>query len=52
MNPNSRTVVVTGASSGIGLGLAKAYLDQGFNVVGSARNAERLAATAEELGNP
>ena len=52
MNPNSRTVVVTGASSGIGLGLAKAYLDQGFNVVGSARNAERLAAAAEELGNP
>ncbi|MBT8767054.1 SDR family NAD(P)-dependent oxidoreductase [Metapseudomonas boanensis] len=47
---NNRTVVITGASSGIGLGLAKAYLAQGFNVVGNARSAERLAEAAEQLG--
>ncbi|WP_372877579.1 SDR family NAD(P)-dependent oxidoreductase [Pseudomonas sp.] len=47
---NNRTVVITGASSGIGLGLAKAYLARGFNVVGNARSAERLADAAETLG--
>ena len=48
----SPTVVITGASSGIGLGLAQAYLGRGFNVVANARTAERLAAAAEQLGNP
>lgn len=47
---NSRTVVITGASSGIGLGLAKAYLARGFSVVGNARTAARLADAAETLG--
>ena len=46
---NNRTVVITGASSGIGLGLAKAYLARGFNVVGNARSAARLADAAEAL---
>lgn len=47
-----RTVVITGASSGIGLGLAAAYLRRGFNVVGNARTAERLQAARQALGNP
>ena len=48
---NNRTVVITGASSGIGLGLAKAYLARGFNVVGNARAEARLADAAETLGS-
>ena len=51
---NKQTVVITGASSGIGLGLARAFIDQGYNVVGTARSAERLheafEAEAERLG--
>ena len=49
---NSRTVVITGASSGIGFGLAKAFLASGFNVVGNARSAERLEQAREQLGSP
>jgi len=38
MNSNHKqTVVITGASSGIGLGLTKAFLNQGFNVVANSR---------------
>ena len=52
MNSNTRTVVITGASSGIGFALAQAYLARGYNVVGNARSAERLQAAAERLGKP
>ena len=49
---NSKTVVITGASSGIGFGLAKAFLASGFNVVGNARSAERLAEAKAQLDSP
>lgn len=47
-----KTVIVTGASSGLGFAIAQAYLARGYNVVGNARSLERLQAAAEQLGNP
>jgi len=52
MSTDNKTVVITGASSGIGFALAEEYLKRGYNVVGNARTAERLQAAAEKLGNP
>lgn len=47
-----RTVIITGASSGLGFALAQAYLERGDNVVGNARSQARLDQAAERLGNP
>ncbi len=41
---DNETILITGASSGIGLGVAEAYVKRGANVVLNARNAARLAA--------
>ncbi|NSZ03181.1 SDR family oxidoreductase [Agrobacterium tumefaciens] len=49
---DAKTVVITGASTGIGLAIAKAYLALGYNVVGNSRSREKLEAAADELGNP
>jgi len=39
MNDNHKqTALITGASSGIGLGLTRGFLDAGFNVVANSRN--------------
>lgn len=46
-----KTVVITGASSGIGYALAEAYLAKGYNVVGNARTSARLEEAAKKLGN-
>ncbi|AEV63736.1 SDR family NAD(P)-dependent oxidoreductase [Pseudomonas ogarae] len=48
----NKTVIITGASSGIGLGLVKAFLARGYNVVGNARSPSGLDAAAVELGHP
>jgi NAD(P)-dependent dehydrogenase (short-subunit alcohol dehydrogenase family) len=37
----SKTAIVTGASSGIGLAIAKALLERGYNLVATSRNASR-----------
>jgi NAD(P)-dependent dehydrogenase (short-subunit alcohol dehydrogenase family) len=49
---NNRTLVITGASSGIGFGLVQAFLANGFNVVGNARSAEGLEKARAQLGSP
>ena len=45
-----RTALVTGASKGIGLGIARALAAEGARVAISSRSAERLEAAAEEIG--
>ena len=46
-----KTVLITGSSSGIGLDVARAFLDSGSNVVINGRNPEKLAAAAANLGH-
>ena len=41
MERNRQTVIVTGASQGIGAGVVKAFLARGYNVVGMARSATK-----------
>jgi NAD(P)-dependent dehydrogenase (short-subunit alcohol dehydrogenase family) len=41
MNNPPKTVIVTGASQGIGAGIVQAFLARGYNVVGTARNATK-----------
>jgi len=48
----TQTVIVTGASSGIGFAVAEAFIKRGANVVGNARTLARLQAAAEQWGNP
>ena len=45
-----RTAVVTGASSGLGAGLARALVRGGVTTIGIARSRDKLAALATELG--
>jgi NAD(P)-dependent dehydrogenase (short-subunit alcohol dehydrogenase family) len=43
MANNGKTAIVTGASQGIGAAVVKAFLERGYNVVGTSRNATRSA---------
>ena len=47
-----KTIIVTGASSGIGKAVAKLFIEKGSNVVLNSSNAERLRATYESFGSP
>src|SRR5246127_2522836 len=44
MGNKQKTIIVTGASQGIGAGLVKAFLDRGYNVVANSRNITRSGA--------
>ncbi|GAA2096730.1 SDR family oxidoreductase [Brevibacterium salitolerans] len=47
-----KVAIVTGASRGIGLGIAQRLVDEGARVVITARGEEALAAAVEQLGGP
>jgi NAD(P)-dependent dehydrogenase (short-subunit alcohol dehydrogenase family) len=49
---DTKTAIVTGASSGIGLALTRALLDRGYAVVGNGRTLSRLKKVSEALGSP
>lgn len=51
MTTNKNTILITGASSGMGLDIARGFLERGSNVVMNARNSEKLAAAARALGD-
>ena len=41
-----KTVIVTGASQGIGAAVVQAFLDRGYNVIATARSVARKARPA------
>ena len=45
-----RVAVVTGASSGIGASIAQTLAKHGMNVVGLARNSEKIDQLAKDFG--
>ena len=56
-----KTVIVTGASQGIGAGLANRFLERGYNVISTSRRvsqsaeidaSDRLARVDGDIGNP
>ena len=51
MSSTAKTALVTGSSSGIGLEVARGFLDNGWNVVLNGRNETRLRDAAKSLGH-
>lgn len=49
MKRESRTVLITGATSGIGYELSKIFAQNGYNLVLVARNKEKLGQIAQEI---
>jgi NAD(P)-dependent dehydrogenase (short-subunit alcohol dehydrogenase family) len=47
MGSKQKTVIVTGASQGIGAGVVQAFLDRGYNVVANSRDITKSGAFAE-----
>ena len=48
-NLQGRTALVTGASKGIGVHIARALANEGMNLILAARSAEKLERGAEDL---
>ncbi len=52
MNFNNKIIWITGASSGIGKGLALAFSEQGANIIISSRNKQKLIEVKAVCKNP
>ncbi len=52
MNPTSKVMLITGASTGIGAATAHLLADRGWRLGLAARSTDRLEALAAELGGP
>ncbi|MDN5214013.1 SDR family oxidoreductase [Fulvivirgaceae bacterium BMA12] len=52
MENHHKTVIVTGASTGIGKAIAALFLEKGYNVVINSANSENLKQTYETFGSP
>lgn len=50
MDGGPRVAIVTGGSSGIGLAVGRMLVERGYDVVLSARTADKLEAAAKEIG--
>jgi short-subunit dehydrogenase len=50
-NTDSKYVLITGGTSGIGYHLAKVFAEKGFNIVLVARTEDALSQTADELND-
>jgi 3-hydroxybutyrate dehydrogenase len=50
MRLDGKVAVITGGTGGIGFGLARAFVDEGANVVVTGRNAERGGKAVADLG--
>jgi serine 3-dehydrogenase len=47
----TRTILITGATAGIGEATARRFASAGWKVIGTGRRADRLKAIADELGD-
>jgi len=47
MRTKQKTVIVTGASQGIGAGVVQAFLNRGYNIVANSRNITKSGAFTE-----
>ena len=52
MSNQNETVLITGASTGIGRAVARAFLDRDYNLVLNSRDPGRLEAAYQALGRP
>ena len=51
MRLNDKVVIVTGASSDIGKGIVKRFVEEGAKIVLVARNLKELEKARKEIGN-
>jgi len=47
--PDQKTAIITGAGKGIGAGLVEAFLNEGYNVIATSRNASRSLQASQRL---